>query len=40
MSIVKTYYDKLLPREVNRPQRMMSFGGRQRAVMLRELRSR
>lgn len=34
MSIVKTCYDKLLPREVNRPQRMMSFGGRQRAVFV------
>ena len=34
MSIVKTCYDKLLPREVNRPQRMMSFGNRQRAVFV------
>ncbi|MFK8068069.1 MAG: pre-peptidase C-terminal domain-containing protein [Gammaproteobacteria bacterium] len=32
MSTVRTCYDKILPREVNRPQRMMSFGGRQRAV--------
>lgn len=34
MSAVKTCFDKILPREVNRPQRMMSFGGRQRAVFV------
>lgn len=34
MSIVKTCYDKILPRDLNRPQRMMSFGDRQRAVFL------
>ena len=34
MSIVKTCYDKVLPRDVNRPQRMMAFGDRQRAVFL------
>lgn len=34
MSIVKTCFDKLLPLETNRPQRMMSFGGRQRAVFV------
>lgn len=34
MSIVKTCYDKVLPREVNRPQRMMAFGDRQRAVFV------
>ena len=34
MSIVKTCYDKILPREVNRPQRMMAIGDRQRAVFV------
>ena len=34
MNIVKTCYDKVLPREINRPQRMMAFGDRQRAVFV------
>jgi hypothetical protein len=34
MSIAKTCFDKLLPWEVHRPQRMMSFGDRQRAVFV------
>ncbi len=34
MSIVKTCYDKILPRELNRPQRMMAFGDRQRAIFV------
>ena len=34
MATVKTCYDKILPREANRPQRMMTFGDRQRAVFV------
>ena len=34
MSIVKTCYDKILPRELIRPQRMMAFGDRQRAIFV------
>jgi len=34
MTAVKTCYDKILPREANRPQRMMAFGDRQRAVFV------
>lgn len=34
MSTVKTCFDRVLPRDVNRPQRMMAFGDRQRAIFL------
>ena len=34
MSKIKTCFDRLLPHELNRPQRMMAFGDRQRAVFL------
>ena len=34
MTDVKTCFDKVLPWEINRPQRMMSFGVRQRAVFV------
>lgn len=34
MNTVKTCFDRVLPREVNRPQRMMAFGDRQRAVFV------
>ncbi len=34
MSTIKTCFDRLLPHDVNKPQRMMAFGDRQRAVFL------
>lgn len=34
METIKTCFDKVLPREANRPQRMMAFGDRQRAVIV------
>ena len=34
MTIVKTCYDKVLPWEINRPQRFMTFGDQQRAVIV------
>jgi len=34
MTVVKTCFDKILPWEINRPQRMMSFGDQARAVFV------
>ena len=34
MSTIKTCIDRVLPHDVNRPQRMMAFGDRQRAIFL------
>ncbi len=34
MNNIKTCIDRILPGEVNRPQRMMAFGDRQRAVFV------